>query len=88
VVTDSNSPQIAANNIFKENIVQCNTASGINDQVPSAHNAYLENIARSNGTAGAANYVGLPVGTPIVTWNMANAFPVVSNPFVNLSIIP
>jgi hypothetical protein len=88
VVTDYNSPNIALNNIFKDNIVQCNTLSGINDQLTTSNNAYIKNIARSNGPAGTTNYVGLPAGTPIAVWTIPGAFPAGSNSFTNLDIRP
>lgn len=88
VVTDYNSPNLALNNIFKENIVQCNTVSGINDQLVTSNNAYIGNIARSNGPAGVTNYVRLPAGTPIAVWNLPGAFPVGASSFTNLDIRP
>ena len=69
--------------------MQCNTISGINDQILTSDNVYIENIARSNGPAGTTNYIGLPTSTPIVTWSISGSFPITPiNPFVNLNIIP
>lgn len=88
LVTDSNAPTQALDNIFKHNIVQNNAVAGIEDQVASSNNAYFENIARSNGPGGVTNYVGLPGGSPIVTWSITGGFPATPNPFANLDIIP
>ncbi len=89
VVTDSNSPQILQHNFFKENIVQCNTISGITDQLFTSDNAYIGNIARSNGPAGTTNYNGLPTSTPIFNWSISNSFPATPSCLLeNLNITP
>lgn len=88
LVTDPNMAPLSFNNIFVGNIVQGNSVAGIADQVTGGNNAYHNNTARTNGPGGIANYVGLPAGTPIVTWSIAGGFPVVINPFANLDIAP
>lgn len=88
LLIDANMPDVVLGNIFENNIVQSNTLAGFSDQVSGSNNAYSINIARSNGPGGIVNYVGLPAGTPIVTWSITGGFPPVINPFANLDIVP
>lgn len=72
------------NNILKNNLIEGNAVAGISDQT-SANNAYIANVARSNGPNGTANYVGaiFPTatscispgspGTPVQLWIVPNA---------------
>lgn len=83
LTTDSIAGIASANNIFEGNNVEGNAVAGIEDQTPAALNAYLKNIARSNG----GNYVNLPSGTPIANWTVGSPAPSIS-PIDNLSITP
>lgn len=85
------SPPLVAdskNNILKSNVAEGNTIAGFEDDT-TANNAYIKNLSRSNGPLGTTNYVGLPASTPISVWNVATGpFPVGTNEFTNLDIIP
>jgi|GEM_PF-5147957 len=91
-VSDANAPTLSFNNVFNGNLVSKNTLYGIQDTVGGSNNAYSDNIAILNGTSPALdNYVGLPAGTPIITWSFTTGFsptPPNFDPLANLSIVP
>ncbi len=74
----------SANNLVENNTLIGNVAFGIND-LTTANNAYIANVARTNGT----NYSGLPANTPIRTWAIGSA-PAVSpaGNLDNISVTP
>jgi len=75
----------SSNGIVQNNVLEGSTTAGIFDET-LANNAYIANIARSNGLPGS-NYIGLPAGTPIAVWTIPGVTPVI-NPLDNLDIRP
>ncbi len=72
VVDDVSTLVPSINGLIEKNYIEGNGAAGIFDETsPSANNAYIANIARSNGGIGD-NYTGagLPAGTPIRIWTL------------------
>ncbi len=65
----------ARNTIIEANEVSFNTAGGVADFSFNLTNVYIQNLAYENGTPAsfAANYSGLPAGTPILTWTIGSA---------------
>jgi parallel beta-helix repeat protein len=66
--------------------VSGNSLAGIENEAPATPSAFSGNTARLNGVGHAANYVGLPTGTPIREWTLGAVPPSEADGLMNLSI--
>lgn len=90
---DQNNDPLSKWGIFQSNTLAGNAAAGIKDRT-LAKNAYIANIARSNGNnrknrngGNGNNYRGIPSSTPRTIWNISGSTPTIK-PLDNLDIRP